>query len=212
MRGNLFQIPFFFTFTLTIKISGMNITDLVTKTRTYRRFDESYRVEYQMLEKLIGLARLSASGANKQPLKFLIYNTAGDCERLFPFTHWAGYLKEWPGPDPGERPSAYIVILGDTSVSESFGVDHGIAAQSIMLGATESGMGGCMIGSIKRDELRKEFNIPIQYEILLILALGKPVEKVVIDEIKNGDVKYWRDADNTHHVPKRNLKELILKL
>lgn len=190
----------------------MNIKDLVTKTRTYRRFDESHRIDYKVLEELIGLARLSASGSNKQPLKFLLYNSKQDCERIFPSTTWAGYLKEWPGPDPGERPAAYIVILGDTSISESFGVDHGIAAQSIMLGASEAGLGGCMIGSIKRDELRKEINIPVKYEILLILALGKPVEKVVVDEIKNGDVKYWRDSDKTHHVPKRNLKELILKL
>ena len=69
-----------------------------------------------------------------------------------------------------------------------------------------------MIGSIKRNELREELNIPLQYEILLILALGKPVEKVVVDEISNGDVKYWRDSDKTHHVPKRNLNELIIKL
>jgi nitroreductase len=190
----------------------MNIKDLVTKTRTYRRFDESYRVEYKVLEQLIGLARLSASGSNKQPLKFLIYNEQADCNRLFPFTAWAGYLKEWPGPEPGERPSAYIIILGDTSISESFGVDHGIAAQSIMLGATEAGYGGCIIGSIRREELRTELKIPFQFEILLILAIGKPVENVVVDEIKNNDVRYWRDKDKTHHVPKRNLDELILKL
>lgn len=190
----------------------MNFKDLIAKNRTYRRFDESYRIEYKTLEQLVNLARLSSSSANKQPLKYLLYNTPGDCENIFPFIAWAGYLKEWPGPEPGERPSAYIIILGDTSISKSFGVDHGIAAQSIMLGATETGLGGCMIASIKRDDLRKELGIPLKYEILLILALGKPVEKVVIDDIKNGDVKYWRDPDKTHHVPKRTLNELIIKL
>jgi nitroreductase len=190
----------------------MNIKDLVTKTRTYRRFDESHRIEYEVLEQFIGLARLSASGANRQPLKFLIFNSPEDCKRVFPCTAWAGYLKEWPGPEPGERPSAYIIILGDTSISEGFGIDHGIAAQSIMLGASEAGLGGCMIGSIKKDDLRNEFNIPAGLEILLILALGKPVEKVVIEEIKNGDVKYWRDSEKVHHVPKRNIDELIVKL
>ena len=190
----------------------MNFEELVSGNRTYRRFDESYRIEYGFLEKLINLARLSASGANKQPLKYLIYNTQADCDRIFPFTAWAGYLKEWPGPEPGERPSAYIIIFGDTTISESFGVDQGIAAQSIMLGASSNGLGGCMIGSIRRDGLRSELGIPQQYEILLILAIGKPVEKVVVDEIINGDVKYWRDEDKTHHVPKRSLSELILKL
>ncbi len=190
----------------------MNIEDLVTKTRTYRRFEESYNIEYKILEQLISLARLSASGANRQPLKFMIFNSPEDCKRVFPFTAWAGYLKEWPGPEPGERPSAYIIILGDVSISDSFGVDHGIAAQSIMLGATEAGIGGCIIGSIKREELRSELKIPGIFEILLVLALGKPVEHVVIEEMKNNDVKYWRTDDKVHHVPKRSIDELILKL
>jgi nitroreductase len=190
----------------------MNFEELVAKNRTYRRFDESHRIDDSILEKLINLVRLSASGANKQPLKYLIFNTPGDCERIFPFTAWAGYLQDWPGPEPGERPSAYIVILGDKTISETFGVDHGIAAQSIMLGASSQGLGGCMIASIRREGLRAAIGIPDQYEILLILALGKPVEKVVIDDIKDGDVKYWRDENKIHHVPKRTLQELIIKL
>jgi nitroreductase len=190
----------------------MNIRDLVAKSRTYRRFNESFSVEYKTLEQLIDLARLSPSGANRQPLKFLIFNKPGECDRVFPSLAWAGYLKEWPGPVSGERPSAYIIVLGDTMISGSFGVDHGIAAQSIMLGATEAGLGGCIIASIKHEELRKEFSIPSHFEILLVLALGQPVEKVVVDEIQNDDVKYWRDDNKTHHVPKRTLDELILKL
>jgi nitroreductase len=190
----------------------MKLADLVKKTRTYRRFDESFQVDYEILKQLVGLARLSASGANKQPLKYLIYNSPANCQRVFPFTAWAGYLKDWPGPEPGERPSAYIMVLGDTSISEIFGVDHGIAAQSIMLGASEAGLGGCIIASIRREELKKELLIPSKYEILLVLALGKTIENVIIEEIKEGDIKYWRDNERSHHVPKRNLDDLILKL
>jgi len=190
----------------------MNLKDIVIKTRSYRRFDESHLISYNTLESLIDLARLSASGANRQPLKYLIYNTAEDCKRVFPSVIWAAYLKNWDGPESGERPSGYIIILGDKSISEAFGVDHGIAAQSIMLGATEAGLGGCMIASIKRDMLRSELKIPDRFEILLILALGKPVEKVIIDEIKGGDVKYWRDSNKNHHVPKRPLSDLIIRL
>ena len=190
----------------------MNLKDLIFETRSYRRFDESQRIGSKTIESLIDLARLSSSGANRQPLKYLIYNTPEACERVFPSIAWAGYLEEWPGPEKGERPSGYIIILGDKSITEVFGVDHGIAAQSIMLGATEAGLGGCMIASIKREELRGELKIPDKFDILLILALGKPVEKVIIDEIKGGDVKYWRDSKKNHHVPKRSLKELIIKL
>lgn len=180
----------------------MSIKDLITKTRSYRRFDEHYKIEYKTLESLINLARLSASGANKQPLKYLIFNTPEDGIKIFPTISWAGYLTDWPGPDKGERPSAYIIILGDKSISDSFGIDHGIAAQNIMLGATEAGFGGCMISSLKRDDLMDELRIPEKFEILLVLALGKPVEKVVIDEVKEGDIKYWRDNNKNHHVPK----------
>jgi nitroreductase len=190
----------------------MKVKDLVLKTRSYRRFDESHRIEYKVLEELVALARLSASASNRQPLKFAICNSPEDCTRIFPSVAWAGYLKDWNGPEPGERPSAYIIILGDKSITESFYVDHGIAAQSIMLGATEAGLGGCMIASIRRDQLRNEMKIPEKYEILLILALGKPVENVIIDEIKEGNIKYWRDSEKNHHVPKRPLNELIIKL
>jgi nitroreductase len=190
----------------------MNLKDLINRTRSYRRFDEAQRIDSKTLEDLIDLARLSASGANKQPLKYLIYTSPEDCTKIFPFIAWAGYLKEWPGPEKGERPSGYILILGDKSISDQFGIDHGIAAQSIMLGATEQGLGGCMISSIKREELQDELKIPDKFDILMILALGKTKEKVIVDEVTNDDVKYWRDEEKNHHVPKRNLNDLIIKI
>jgi nitroreductase len=188
----------------------MSLKELVYRTRSFRRFNESHHIDVKVLEGLVDLARMSASAANRQPLKYLLFNTPEQCERIFPYVAWAGYLKEWDGPAKGERPSAYIVILGDKSITESFSVDHGIAAQSIMLGATEAGLGGCMIASIRREALRSELNIPERFDILLILALGKPAEKVVVDEIREGDVKYWRDDNDNHHVPKRPLDELII--
>ena len=125
---------------------------------------------------------------------------------------WAGYLRAWPGPAEGERPSAYIVILGDTEIRKTFGCDHGIAAQSIMLGATERGLGGCMIGSIKKNALRETLEIPERYEIQLVLALGKPAETVVLEDVgPDGDIKYYRDEADVHHVPKRSLDDLILR-
>ncbi len=190
----------------------MNLKELIAKTRSYRRFDESSGIDDKTLESIIDLARLSASGANKQPLKYLYYNKPEMCNKIFPYLAWAGYLTEWPGPEKGERPSAYIIILGDKSISEIFGVDHGIAAQSIMLGATEAGYGGCIIGSIKRDALSTELSIPDNYDVLLVLALGKPVENVIVEDIREANVKYWRDSNNVHHVPKRSLDELIIKI
>jgi nitroreductase len=185
---------------------------MVFRTRSCRRFEESHRIDLKVLEGLVDLARMSASAANRQPLKYLLYNTPEYCQKIFPSVAWAAYLKDWYGPAPGERPSAYIIILGDKSISESFNFDPGIAAQSIMLGATEAGFGGCMIASIKREALRNDLRIPEKFEIVLILALGKPAENIIIDEIRNDDVKYWRDEMQNHHVPKRPLDELILKI
>ncbi len=190
----------------------MNISELVKKNRSYRRFNESARISDRELISLVDLARHSASGTNRQPLKYLLYNSESDCKRIFPFTKWAGYLKDWDGPKEGERPSAYIIILGDKSVADNYFVDHGIAAQSILLGATEKGYGGCMIASVDRKGLINEIGLPDHLEILLIVALGIPVEKVVIEDIRDNDFKYWRDQDNVHHVPKRTLEELIIKL
>lgn len=188
----------------------MQLKDLIYRTRSYRRFHESFHVDRHELENLVDMARMSASAANRQPLKYLISNTPDHCEAIFKHLAWAGYLKDWDGPAPGERPSAYIIILGDKDIAESFNVDHGIAAQSIMLGATEAGLGGCMIASVKREALRNELHIPGNLEILLVLALGMPVEKVVIDEVAGDDIQYWRDIKDVHHVPKRRLDDLIM--
>ncbi len=187
------------------------IRDLILSNRSCRRFEEGFVIERRTLEELVDLARLSASAANLQPLKYILSYDAGKNARIFQYVAWAAYLKDWGGPAPGERPSAYLIILGDTTISHNFGCDHGVAAQSILLGAREKGLAGCMIGLIQREELRRELNIPAQHEILLVIALGKPREHAVIDEVgPNGDIKYWRDNTGVHHVPKRSLKELII--
>ena len=187
------------------------LKELVRRTRSYRRFHQEVAVSREALRELVDLARLSASGANKQPLKYILASEAERNAAIFQTLGWAGYLKDWPGPEEGERPAAYIVILGDTAVRSSFGVDPGIAAQSIMLGATEKGLGGCILHSIKRDALREALGIDERFQIELVLALGKPKETVVIEPVgPDGDIKYWRDAEGVHHVPKRALDELLV--
>jgi nitroreductase len=185
------------------------LKDIITKTRSYRRFNQD-PLDYETLKDLIDLARLSASAGNIQPLKYMITFTPEKNELVFPHLAWAGYLKDWPRPDPEEKPTAYIIILGDTKISEGFGCDHGIAAQSILLGASEKGIGGCMIGSIDREGLQADLAIAAQYKILLVLALGKPKEKIVLETAAGGNIKYWRDENEVHHVPKRALDEIIV--
>ena len=187
------------------------ISELVKANRSCRRFYEDHQVELKTLEDLVDLARLSASGGNLQPLKYILACRPEVNADIFSCLAWAGYLKDWPGPDPGERPSGYIVILGDTTIKEEFGVDHGIAGQSMLLGAREKGLAGCMIASINRKDIRPMLNIESHLKILLVLAIGKPKEEVVIESVgSDGSILYWRDAEAVHHLPKRALTDIIV--
>jgi nitroreductase len=190
----------------------MNLIGLLQSNRSYRRFDESHRISVDKLKYLVSLTRYSASGRNAQPLKYMLINEKKLCDSLFPFTSWAGYLKTWDGPDEGERPAAYIIVLKDTAIGSNIFCDDGIAIQTIMLGAAEKGLGGCIIGAFNRQQVIDLMEIPERFEPLYVLALGKPSEKVVLEDIVNDDVKYWRDMDDVHHVPKRTTDELIVSV
>jgi len=186
------------------------LKDLLLKNRSYRRFHQDVPVPVEVLREMVDAARISGSARNMQPLKYMLFNKAADCERIFPTLAWAGYLKEWPGPDEGERPAAYIVQLGDLELAKDWWCDDGIAAQSMLLTAVEQGFGGCIIGSVQREKLRAILSIPDRYKIIQVLALGKHAEEVVLNEVVDGDIKYWRDEQGIHHVPKRSLQELII--
>lgn len=189
----------------------MSIHELVLKNRSYRRFHQDYQLERETLRELVELARLSSSGANLQSLKYLLSTEPEQNARIFATLGWAGYLKEWDGPEEGERPTAYIVVLFDQNIAKTPFWDHGLAAQSILLGATEKGLGGCMFGNIRKDELRTSLGIAGHLEILLVIALGKPKEEVQLVPIgANGDVKYYRDTNKIHYVPKRALDDIII--
>jgi nitroreductase len=189
----------------------MNLHDLILKNRSYRRFYEDHKISTETLRELVDLAQLSPSGGNLQPLKYKLSNAAETNNKIFPCLAWAGYLTHWPGPPEGERPSAYIIILEDSSIKKEVKNDQGIASQSILLGAVENGLGGCIIGSIKKEKLREVLQIPAHQEILLVIALGKPKETVVLEKIsQDGSIRYWRDESGIHHVPKRGLGEIII--
>jgi len=185
--------------------------ELVLKCRSYRRFYEEVAIDNKTLRELVDLARLSASGVNRQPLKYILSSSREKNALIFSTLHWAGTLKNWTGPTEGERPAGYIIILGDKEIGAGFGLDPGIAAQTILLGAVEKGLGGCMLGAIDREDLRRLLNIPARYEIPLVIAIGKPKEKIILEIMNPTDsFNYWRDKDEGHHVPKRQLNDIIV--
>ena len=188
------------------------LRDLILRSRSIRRFHEDTPVDPKALRELVDMARLTPSGGNLQPLKYVTSTSKERNEHIFSTLAWAGYLKDWEGPVSGERPGGYIVILGDRGVAPSFGCDHGIAAQTICLGAAEVGLGACMIGSVERDELLAILELPVsQYEVLLVVALGKPRERIELELVAEpGKIEYYRDENDVHHVPKRRLEDVLL--
>lgn len=187
------------------------IYDLVKKSRSYRRFDGQKAMTKEELRALVDLARLSPCGGNKQYLKYVTVCEPENNKKVYDCLAWAGYLTDWDGPVEEERPTGYIIMLRDKTIQANLSVDEGIAAQSIFLGATEMGYGGCFLMNVKREKLMERLGIDKErYSVSMVIALGVVKEQVEIESMsKDGDVKYWRDENQVHHVPKRSLDEIL---
>lgn len=188
------------------------LKDLVLKNRSYRRFDETIKITTEELIDIASLGRIVPSTANSQAIKFMLINSPEENAIIFNTLGWAGKLTDWSGPIEGERPTAYIILLCDLALGKNKLIDNGIIAQTLLLGAVEKGYGGCMLGNIKRQDLAHALSIdPNQYTIDLVIALGKPKEEVILEDITpEHGIDYYRDSENKHHVPKRPLDELII--
>lgn len=189
------------------------LSQLLKKDRSYRRFDESYKIASNILKELVGLTRYCASGMNLQPLKYFIANDEEKCELIFPLLKWAGYLPDWEGPEKGERPTAYLVQCLDTNLTKNYLCDDGIQLLAITLGATAVGLGCCIIKSFNAVKLRECLGLADNLEPLYVVAMGQTTEKVVIEDLNKeheNNIKYYRTSDRIHHVPKRSLEELLI--
>jgi nitroreductase len=193
----------------------MDLKTTIASTRTYRRFDENQAPTSELLHQLVDLARLAGSSRNCQAWQYMIVTESNLREDIFPYLGWAGYLHDWKGPAEGERPSAYILCLLNhewLNVPEKLAYfDLGIASQNLLLGAREKNIGGCRIGAFS-PKIADLFDIPSHLTLELVIALGVPAEKVIIEDIDNNNTHYWRDEDDIHHVPKRTLEDIIISL
>jgi len=189
----------------------MKLKDIIESNRSYRRFDNNRKITCEELSTLINNATKVASAANLQNLRYIISNSKKMNDEIFRCLNWAGYLSDWTGPTPEERPSGYIIMLIKSTIEKYAHFDAGIAAQTITLSATEMGLGGCLVASINKPLLNHILDIPEEdYSILLCIALGKPIEQVTIEPVIDNKIQYWRDKENVHHVPKRNIEDVML--
>ncbi|MCI6290407.1 MAG: nitroreductase family protein [Clostridiales bacterium] len=186
----------------------MNFRELVLKNRSTRAFDPARRISREELEQLVDLARLTPSAVNLQPLKYLLSWQEETNALILAHTAWAGLLKDISLPPEGKGPAGYIVICIDTRIAKNAATDVGIAAQTILLGAAEKGLSGCMIGAID-PKLHDLLGLKEQYQISLIVALGKGAEDIRLTETKGNDTAYYREGD-AHYVPKRPLEEILI--
>ena len=184
--------------------------DLVKKNRSYRRFNAEERIPYDKLVGFVEAARYTPSACNFQNIRFAIVTEEELSDKVFGTLRFANYLKDWKGPAVNERPVAYIVLMTAKPFDTLLAIDFGICAQTILLAAVSEGYGGCIFRGFDRETLTDHM-AKDGYSAELVIALGAPSEVVKLVDAKDNDIKYYRDEDSVHYVPKRPLDELILK-
>ena len=185
------------------------VYQIIMKRRTIRKFKQE-KIPYHLLEKFVNAGRVAPSAANLQPLRYIITNKEELLPKLFSLIKFAGYI-DW-NPSREEMPRAYIVIISEDE-DENTRYDVGLAAENIILTALEEGVGSCCIRAFEEDKVRKLLNIPHNYTVQMIIAMGYPAEDPVYEELKdkNDSIKYWKDSNGVLHVPKRRLEDIIYK-
>ena len=190
-----------------------SLRQLMIADRTVRRFREDREVSVETLEKLVELTRYCPSGRNAQPLRYILVTSEEERDKVYPLLKWAGYFKDWDGPEKGERPAAYLVQCLDTKFGKDCLCDDGLQLEAITLGMHTLGLGGCIIKAFNAPKLAEVLRLEERYAPRYVLAIGYPAEEVEIEEMtadEDADFKYFRTPDGVHHVPKRPLRQLII--
>lgn len=191
------------------------LIDLVKKNRSYRGYDPSRKVTREEMLSMVEAARLCPSSVNVQPLKYLLAFEGEMVPVIQAETKWARGLPDLQLPHPGMEPAAFIVICQDTDIDPNlnrFQRDVGIVAQTMLLRAVEMGLGGCMIGNFNAGSVHDVTGLPENIRPLLIVAVGKPQEEIILVDVVDGKTGYYRDPEDRHYVPKRALEDLIISL
>ena len=190
------------------------IKELVKKSRSFRGYDESRKISREELMELVDCARFAPSSVNRQPFQYLLACEQADLDKIQPLTGWAKALPDMKLPHPGHCPQAFIVICQNTDWDPDLNRyirDVGIVAQTMLLAAAEKELGGIMIGSFSPKRIAEAMKLPENIVPMLIVAFGKPDEKIILTEVEAGEsLKYYRDEQDTHYVPKRKLKDIVL--
>jgi nitroreductase len=192
----------------------MDFLQLMTEARTCRRYEGAREFPSDVLSGLVDCARIMPCTGNSQTLRYITVQGGEKRKGVFDALAWAAQLKNWK-PEENERPAGYIIILAprgdDGKVSPNIHIDTGIAGQSIQLAAWTRGVGACMFRSFNPRKLADVVAVPPGYEVMLVIALGYPVEERRIAPVgADGSLRYYRDEAGVHYVPKLSLKDVLV--
>jgi nitroreductase len=185
----------------------LKILEIMKSRRSIRRFKQK-PIEIETLKEFVNAGRLAPSAANLQPVEFFIVNDKNICAKIFDTIGWAAYIKPTWKPDENERPIAYILLLISDIKNKYYLRDVSFATENIVIAAESKKIGTCVICNINKEKIREILNIPNNYEIDSLIALGYKAEYPVVEDFKD-TVKYWRDENQILHVPKRKLEKII---
>lgn len=191
-----------------------NLRKLMIAARSVRRFQQDKEIGYENLMKLLELVRYCPSGRNAQPLKYVVVDDVRKCAEIYPLLKWADYYQDWDGPEPGERPAAYLIQCLDTHYGTNCLCDDGLQLEALTLGLAAMKLSGCIIKVFDPKGVSEVLSLSERFVPRYVLAIGYPAENVVLEDMngdEDADFKYYRTPDEVHHVPKRPLRELICR-
>lgn len=149
----------------------MEVFDAIRRRRSVRSYIPK-PVPRKKLERVLEAARLAPSAVNIQPWHFIVVTDPEKREKIGESGKWAGFLKDVP---------VIIVGCGDREASPKWHViDVAIAMQNMVMVATAEGLGTCWIGSFEEGVVRRLLKIPKRFEIIALLTIGYPREKLDI--------------------------------
>lgn len=181
---------------------------LLQRNRSYRGYDNKFVVRNDQLRSIIETATLCPSARNQQVLRFRPV-LSDEADKVLKHIRLGGALPELHLPFEGSEPRAFVVICSTVEESKYVDIDLGIVAQTMLLRATELGLGGICIGAFDHAEIREALQLP--YEPLLVLAIGRPDERIELEPCHEGDsLTYYREG-GVHYVPKICVDDLIIK-
>ena len=188
------------------RISRPSLDSLLLKNRSYRGFDGSYAVLPRQLDTIVAVNTKIGSGMNAQRLRFRCVCDAAESARVLSCIKLAGAHPEWGLPLQGAQPAAYIIVCATCAENPIVDIDLGMSLEAMTLKAVEMGLGGVIVRNFNAGALREALSLPL--DPLIVLALGKPAERIELVPVHAGDSLAYYRRDGIHYVPKLCLEDI----